>query len=36
MEMCKNAIREWVQDASLQILHVPGQINPADIFTKEM
>jgi hypothetical protein len=36
MEMRENAIREWVQDASLQILHVPGMINPADIFTKEM
>jgi hypothetical protein len=36
MEMRENAVREWVQDASLQILHVPGWINPADIFTKEM
>jgi hypothetical protein len=36
MEMRENAIREWVQDASLQILHVPGWINLADLFTKEM
>jgi hypothetical protein len=36
MEMRENAIHEWVQDASLQILHVPGRINPADIFMKEM
>jgi hypothetical protein len=36
MEMRENAVHEWVQDASLQILHVPGWINPADIFTKEM
>jgi hypothetical protein len=36
MEMQENAVREWVQDAFLKILHVPGRINPADIFTKEM
>jgi hypothetical protein len=36
MEMRKNAVREWVQDASLKVLHVSGRINPADIFTKEM
>ena len=36
MEMRENAVREWVQDSSLQILHVPVWINPADIFTKEM
>ncbi len=36
MEMRKNAVREWVQDSYLQILYVPGWINPADIFTKEM
>ena len=36
MEMRENAVREWVQDASLKVLHVPGRINPADIFTKEM
>ncbi len=36
MEMQENSVREWAQDASLKILHVPGWINPADIFTKEM
>ena len=36
IEMRDNAVREWVQDASLKVLHVPGWINPADIFTKEM
>ncbi len=36
MEMRENAMSEWVQDSYLQILHVPGWINPADIFTKEM
>jgi hypothetical protein len=36
MEMRENAVREWVQDSFLQILHVPGRTNPADIFTKEM
>ena len=36
MEMQENAVREWVQDSCLQILHVPGRINPADIFMKEM
>ena len=36
MEMRENAVREWVQDSYLQILHVPGWTNPADIFTKEM
>jgi hypothetical protein len=36
MEMHKNAVRKWVQDAFLKVLHVLGRINPADIFTKEM
>ncbi len=36
MEVRENAVCEWVQDSSLKVLHVPGQINPADIFTKEM
>ena len=36
MEMRENAVREWVQDSLLKVLHVPGRINPADIFTKEM
>jgi len=29
MEMRENAVREWVQDSYLQVLHVPGRINPA-------
>ncbi len=36
MEMWENAVHEWVQDSYLQVLHVPGRINPADIFTKEI
>jgi hypothetical protein len=36
MEMHKNAVHEWVQNAFLKVLHVSGCINPADIFTKEM
>ena len=36
MEMRENAVREWVQDSSLKVVHVPGRINPADIFMKEM
>ncbi len=36
IEMRGNAVREWVQDFYLQILHVPGHTNPANIFMKEM
>jgi hypothetical protein len=36
MELWENAVREWVHDGILNILHVKGRINPADIFTKEM
>ena len=36
VEMCKNLVREWVQDLSLPVLHVKGEINPVDIFTKNM
>ena len=36
MEMREKAVPDWVQDYYLQVLHVPGRINPADIFTKEM
>ena len=36
MEMQENAVREWVQDASLKVLHISERINPTDIFTKEM
>ena len=36
IELGENSIREWVQDKTLQVEHVSGKINPADIFTKEM
>ena len=36
MEMRENAVREWVQDSSVQILNDPGWINPANIFAKEL
>jgi hypothetical protein len=36
MELRKNSVREWVQDKTLNILHVSGCVNPTDIFTKEM
>ncbi len=36
MDMRENAVREWVHNAFLKVLHVSGRINPADIFTKEM
>ncbi len=36
MELQENLVREWVQDKILNVLHVKGQVNPADIFTKEM
>jgi hypothetical protein len=28
--------REWVQDKTLNIVHVAGKVNPTNIFTKEM
>ncbi len=36
METCKNAVRKWVQDNFLKVVHVSGHLNSADIFTKEM
>ena len=36
MDMHENSVCEWVQDSSLQVLHIKGKINPTDIFTKEM
>ncbi|KAL7529275.1 hypothetical protein ACHAWF_008497 [Thalassiosira exigua] len=36
MDNKETAVREWVQDGSLNVVHVRGRINPADIFTKEM
>jgi hypothetical protein len=36
IENRKIAVREWVADGTLTILHVNGKTNIADIFTKEM
>ena len=36
IELRENLVREWVQDKSLAVRHVSGNINSADIFTKEM
>jgi hypothetical protein len=36
IELCENSIQEWVQDKTLNVIHVAEKINPADIFTKEM
>jgi hypothetical protein len=36
IKLHENSIREWVQDKTLNVVHVAGKINPADIFTKEM
>jgi hypothetical protein len=36
IELRENSVREWVQDKKIEICHVPGKVNPADIFTKEM
>ena len=36
MELKENAVREWVQHKLIEVKHVSGKINPADLFTKEM
>lgn len=36
MEQRETSVREWVQDKTLNVYHVKGTCNPADIFTKEM
>ncbi len=36
IKLYENSIQEWVQDKTLNVVHVAGKINPADIFTKEM
>jgi hypothetical protein len=36
IELRENSIRKWMQDKTLDVLHVAGKLNPADIFTKEM
>ena len=34
IELRENSVREWVQNKTIDIEHVSGKINPADIFTK--
>ncbi len=36
IELRENSIWEWVQDKTLNVVHVAGKINPIGIFTKEM
>jgi hypothetical protein len=36
IELRNNSVCEWVQDKTLNVKHVAGKVNPADIFTKEM
>jgi hypothetical protein len=36
IELCKNSVREWVQEYTLNVKHVSGKLNPANIFTKKM
>ncbi len=36
IKLHESSIQEWVQDKTLNVVHVAGKINPADIFTKEM
>jgi hypothetical protein len=36
IELHENSIRDWVQDKTLNVVHVAGKVNPANIFTKEM
>jgi hypothetical protein len=36
IKLSENSIREWVQDKTLNVVHVAGKVNPANIFTKEM
>jgi hypothetical protein len=36
MELRDNSVREWVENKTLNVLHVSGRVNPAEIFTKTM
>jgi hypothetical protein len=36
IKLRENLIWEWVQDKTLNVVHVAGKVNPANIFTKEM
>ena len=35
IQIRENAVREYVQQNRVKIMHIDGKINPADIFTKE-
>jgi hypothetical protein len=36
IELRENLVWEWVQDKTINVQHLSGQINPDKIFTKEM
>ena len=36
IQICKNAVRELIQDKTINVLFVEGKKNLADLFTKEM
>jgi hypothetical protein len=36
IKLHENSIWEWVQNKTLNVIHVAGKINPTNIFTKEM
>jgi hypothetical protein len=36
IKLWKNSIQKWVQDNTLNVIHIAGKVNPADIFPKEM
>ena len=35
IQLRENAVREAVQNGLISVKHIPGKLNPADIFTKE-
>jgi hypothetical protein len=35
-KLSENSVQEWVQDKMLTVCHIPENVYPADIFTKEM
>jgi len=36
LNLCENMVRERHQAGQVMVVHIPGIINPSDIFTKEM
>jgi hypothetical protein len=36
IEHQENAVKKWVEDASISVSHISGKCNPFNIFTKEM